>query len=497
MEPSTEPIQAILDLEQAVDEFRKTVEPLLDPSQEEKWDGTKLKRKEVAILQAGLQLVGHCIAILIYQLALTESVKLAANLQVQGVAGMNYGNQAFKEVTITLIGGVQVQFLTLYKLSRNRKKGRGRRRKRGNRGKSQGQGCYPVLALLGIGAGVSPLVRCLVTQAATQSASFEQAQPLVAWLGLNFSTSRIRRISVAFCRAGLQVRAQRMARLAAGKMPAGKALQGKRVVVSVDGGRIRVREPITQGRKRKSGRRGYKTDWKEPKVLAIYVIDEEGRKVVRTDVPLVHDGTLLGLEKFLELLRFYLHELGIAHAEEVILIGDGAPWIWLNVPPLLKELGCSPEHICQILDYYHASQHLYELADALFGTKSQAQGWACKWSKRLKRGSARTLLIEIRDHLSRNDCKDIEEAKKQYKYFKNHQEKGRLAYAHFKTHKLPIGSGVVESLIRQVVNLRLKGSGKFWLLETVEAFLHARCQWSAHLWTSFCDTVITSGLAPI
>jgi hypothetical protein len=505
METATQPIPAIpslhsgqaLDLEKAIGEFHKTVEPLLDPTQEENWDGTKLKAKEWAILQAGLQLVGQCIALLIYQLVVTESVKLAANLRAQGTAGLNYVNQAFKEVTITLIGGVQVRVPTLYKLSRNRKEGRGRKRKRGKRRESRGQGFYPVLVLLGISEGASPLVRCLVTQAATQAVSFEQARPMIAWLGLNFSTRRIRRISVAFGRMGLQVRAQRMARLAAGDLLPGNALRGKRVVVSVDGGRINIREPKTRGRKRKSGRRGYEANWREPKLLTIYVLDEEGRKVVSTDVPLVQDGTLLGLEEFLALLRAYLQELGIAQAEAVVLIGDGAPWIWENVPPLLRELGCRPEQITEVLDYYHASEHLHTLAEALFGHTSQAKGWARQWARRLKRGCARSLLAEVSRYLSGKDCKDMTETQKQHDYFHRHQEHGRLDYAQFKAHRLPIGSGVVESLIRQVVNLRLKSSGKFWLLETAEAFLHARCQWAAHLWSSFCDAVLTAGLMPL
>ncbi len=495
METTAQPIPAILDLEQAIANFRKTVKPLLDPAQEEDWDGTKLKAKEWAILQAGMQLVGHCIAILISQLMLAESVKLAASLRAQGVSGLNYVNQAFKKVTITLIGGVQVQVTVLYKLSRHRQKGSGRKRKRGKRGKSRGQGFYPVLVLLGIREGASPLVRCLVSQGATQAVSFEQARPWLSWLGLNFSARRVRRISEAFCQVGLQVRAQRMARLAAGDLSPGNALRGKRVVVSVDGGRINIRTPKRRGRKRKSGRRGYGTNWREPKLLTIYVLDEEGRKVVSTEVPLVQDGTLLGLEAFLALLRSYLQDLGIAQAETVILIGDGAPWIWNNIPPLLEELGCRPEQITQILDFYHASEHLHKLAEALFGQNSQAKGWARKQSRRLKRGKARSLLVEVSHQLAGKGCKNRKETRKQHDYFRRHQEKGRLNYARFKAHRLPIGSGVVESLIRQVVNLRLKSSGTFWLLEMAEAFLHARCQWAANLWPRFCDAVLASGLA--
>ena len=61
------------------------------------------------------------------------------------------------------------------------------------------------------------------------------------WLGLGFSASRIRRISEAFCRTGLAVRSERLARLAAGDIPEGEALKGKRVAIGADGGRINIR----------------------------------------------------------------------------------------------------------------------------------------------------------------------------------------------------------------------------------------------------------------
>ena len=154
MSTTAEPTPAILDLDQAIADFRRAVIPLLDPAQEKHWDGVKLKEKELAILWAGLRLVGHCIAILIHRLSLAESVKLAASVRARGKAGLHYVNQAFKEVPITLIGGVQVRITTLYKLARRRKPQRGRKRKRGKRGRSQGQGFYPVLTLLGISEGV-------------------------------------------------------------------------------------------------------------------------------------------------------------------------------------------------------------------------------------------------------------------------------------------------------------------------------------------------------
>jgi hypothetical protein len=242
-----------------------------------------------------------------------------------------------------------------------------------------------VLVLLGISERTTPLVRCYVAQAATQSPSFEQARPVVAWLGLDFSQSRIRRISEAFCQVGLAARAKQLARFAAGQLSAGELLKGQRVALAVDGGRLNIRQTKRKGRKRKSGWPGYETDWQEPKLLIIYVLDEEGRKVTRTDIPLVADGTLLGLDEFMQILELHLRQLGVAQAESIVLLGDGAKWIWNNVPALLQQLGCRPEQITQILDNCHATQHLYKLGEALFGLTA-GQAWAKKWAKKLKKG---------------------------------------------------------------------------------------------------------------
>lgn len=487
---------AILDLEKAIEEFYQTVHPLITPPQEENWDGVKLKEKEAMILQSGLKLVGHCIAILIYRLVLSQSVQRAAKVRATGKAGLHYTSEGFREVAITLIGGVTVRVPTLYKLARKARKGKGRKKKRGKRGKKEGRGFYPVLVLLGISERTTPLVRSYVTQAATQSPSFEQACPVVAWLGLDFSKSRIRRISEAFCQVGLAVRAKQLTRFAVGQTPVGTTLKGKRVALAVDGGRLNIRKTHRKGRKRKSGWPGYKANWREPKLLIIYVLDEEGHKITRTDMPLVADGTLMGLAEFMKILEMQLHQLGLPQAESIVLLGDGAEWIWNNIPTLLQKLGCNPAQVTQVLDNCHATQHLYTLGEALFGATA-GKVWVKKWGKLLKKGKAKALLSEIKHFLDNKKNKDQKTVLIEYNFFFKHTKEGRLDYAAFKEQKLPIGSGVVESLIRQVVNTRLKSCSKAWLKENAEAFLHARCQWAVHKWSDFCDAVLSFALNPL
>jgi hypothetical protein len=71
----------------------------------------------------------------------------------------------------------------------------------------------------------------------------------------------------------------------------------------------------------------------------------------------------------------------------------------------------------------------------------------------------------------------------------------KFAYRQVKAKNLPIGSGAIESLIRQVVNLRLQGTGKFWLHKNAEIILHGRCQWAAGQWNRFSHSVLTAGIS--
>jgi hypothetical protein len=81
-----------------------------------------------------------------------------------------------------------------------------------------------------------------------------------------------------------------------------------------------------------------------------------------------------------------------------------------------------------------------------------------------------------------------------FEYFSEQPE--RFRYAQIQAMKLPIGSGAIESLIRRVVNLRLKSSGKFWLPKHAELILYGRCQWSAGPWDVFAQGILDIGCNP-
>jgi len=130
---------------------------------------------------------------------------------------------------------------------------------------------------------------------------------------------------------------------------------GRRVVVSSDGGRLRLRE-TKRGPKTPKGRRRYTGAWREPKVLIIYVVDAAGKRDARF-APVI-DATLQGPDAVFALLRTYLQRLAITQADQVLFIADGAPWIWKRVPLLGHALGLTAAQVHELLDFYHTVQRL-------------------------------------------------------------------------------------------------------------------------------------------
>lgn len=161
----------------------------------------------------------------------------------------------------------------------------------------------------------------------------------------------------------------------------------------------------------------------------------------------------------------------------------------------MSRLGC-PSETYQLLDFYHATEHLQLFADAAFSNDSERKQWFKKSRSALKKGDINQLLQEMNQISVGFSGERLKNINKQINYFVKAHHAGRLNYKTVASLKLPIGSGAVESLIRQAVNLRMKGNSKFWLKNNAEIMLHARCQWIAGCWNSFCCSILTSLINP-
>jgi hypothetical protein len=153
---------------------------------------------------------------------------------------------------------------------------------------------------------------------------------------------------------------------------------------------------------------------------------------------------------------------GLARLRETVLIGDGAPWIW----------NLAAEHFgdrIEILDFYHASEHLHTLAKMVWSeTDPAAHEWAQTQRGRLLTDGAPPVLAAIA--ALRPQTPAAREAKRlELGYFTKNVE--RMDYPGYRRQGLPIGSGLVESACKHVVQTRMKRAGMRWSDDGGDAML--------------------------
>jgi hypothetical protein len=329
------------------------------------------------------------------------------------------------------------------------------------------------LAVLGFSEGSSPaLVSCVARQCALLP-SYECARQELAARGTSLDIKVVHRIARQLGAEVLTARSRDLLRWRAGQLLPGQALAGQRVAAQIDGGRMRLRR-ITRkqkGRgKKKKQRRRYKAEWREPKLLIIYEVDEQGRLKAGTK-PWI-DATFGGPDEALELLAFHLHRLGAGAAEMVTFVADGAPWIWERLDWVQQRVGLTAAQVRRVLDWCHALHNVSLALEALGLAAAERRRLYLKMRRWLRGGWPGLVVRELE---KRGAARGWPEALTQpLGYVTKHMEAGHLAYAQFRAQGLPLGSGAVESAIRRVINLRLKGPGLMWLGDNAEGALVVR-----------------------
>src|SRR3954464_11678924 len=333
-----------------------------------------------------------------------------------------------------------------------------------------GKGMYPMMLLWGVHDRCTAGIVSEVSKLVAMLGSLEEVERVLSDRGRPLDFKTIRAIAYRFA-------ARARAAQRAGDLNWGETVAGRRVVVSTDGGRLRIRT-TKRGPKTALGRNRYRTDWREPKLLIIYVVDEKGqmdRKALA-----VIDGTLGGPDAIFKLMEFYLGELKISTADKVLFVADGARWIWNRVGALLRRLGVKPDRVHELVDFYHAVEHLGTIAALQRRwTAAERRAWIARQRRRLLRGGAEEGRAAIDAVCGPRPGKAL---RREREYFKRNGGEGRMAYARITALKLPIGSGAIESAIRRVVNLRLKGPSIYWHKTSAEAVLLLRSYYKAGRW---------------
>jgi hypothetical protein len=160
---------------------------------------------------------------------------------------------------------------------------------------------------------------------------------------------------------------------------------------------------------------------------------------------------------------------GVVSSDEVVVLGDGAHWIWNIAETHFPRA-------TQILDWYHASEYIWTAASAIWGEASEERaGWAQRQLDALWESKVAQVLVELERWRERGEA--VEAA---LSYYNTHQ--GRMDYALYRARGMQIGSGSVESACKQLVSARLKQAGMIWDAEGAEAVAVVRAWLKSERW---------------
>ena len=241
--------------------------------------------------------------------------------------------------------------------------------------------------------------------------------------------------------------------------PAGKAR--RRLYIGLDG----VFVPLRDGWKKDGSAGDLQCRYGECKVGVIY---EPAQDKVGKDTQVLaraYVATLQNAEAFGPLLGTAAHQQGHHRCRDVVVLADGAAWIWQIAAKQFT--GAT-----QIVDFFHACQHLTSVADARFGAGSaESLAWQKARRADLLADKLENVLLEIKVWQPRPEVKR-KVRQTEYNYF--HSNAARMRYKTFSEKGYHIGSGVVEASCKQIATQRMKLAGMHWRQETAEAILTLR-----------------------
>lgn len=433
---------------------------------------------QVTAAQSADQILGYHLA----QVHQDPDFVAQAVQQVRMSSPISLINKGLLPVSVLLSGGTRWVLKTPYlRPDRSRHPGR-RRRHRG----PKGVGRYPVLEAVGIRDGVSPATRSQLAMYTVQAGSYQEAVVLLAARGLAVDPTTLRRVAYSTARTDIRVREAALATARAIPLPTISPLAGQRVRLSLDGGRVRTRQPWP-GRKTDKGRHRFDTPWREPRVLVIDLLEAQGQ----TDplrLPL-YEVLLEDAQTTFALLVGYLRLLGAAQAQVVEFIADGAEWIWERSETLRQQAEIPADRWVEVVDFYHASEHLYEMVEGcrhLNAAQRQRRYEQLRHTLRTDPQGVELILARLRPEIKGRHRKKMQTA---LAYFERHAR--RMAYPALDTQHLPVGSGAVESAVRRIINLRFKAPGTFWKEDTVAGLMHLRACFKAGRWQELMERVLT------
>jgi len=330
------------------------------------------------------------------------------------------------------------------------------------RGKNPADGTWaiPIRQRWGLTAHqqLSPALEDKLGYFATVTGTYEMAAQLARKVGVPIEDSTVRALVQ---RLGARAEEQTQARLKTvpqEKNPA--APPNALAVVMFDGCQLRHRGAGWG----KENTEKPRVAWHEHKLGIFYRQEQNASGQLTQKVVVSWQGSPVELG---ERLHWEALRGGLGRARETLAVGDGAPWIWNLVAGRWRGAH-------QLLDFYHASQHLHALGEALHPRDERARArWVNRLCHHLRRGRQPNVLRRVARMRGRRGAAG-ETIRREQNYFATHA--GRMNYQEVAARGWPIGSGAVESACAQKQK-RFKRPGQFWTergLRHLDALIQAR-----------------------
>jgi len=239
------------------------------------------------------------------------------------------------------------------------------------------------------------------------------------------------------------------------------------MVVSVDATKLREKlgeEHLSEGRKR------YEIGFRDVKVGVVSALEWDESREEAACVESSYVGAVEHADGFFERLAVEMQRRrGRSDPEQLVFLGDGAEWIWDRVAQL------TDENSVEILDFYHASEHLSEICKALYGEYTAAY-WQHyrRWRTLLSEGRAAHIIETLKElQRSTNEEALVRMLLREIAYFEKNRL--RMCYPAYRARGLPIGSGTVESACKNVIGGRMKQGGMTWSPPGADGMIQIRC----------------------
>lgn len=330
------------------------------------------------------------------------------------------------------------------------------------------QGQFPADAELDIeNTEFSPGVRRMQAWVGQQAPFEHGRQQMKVLAGLEVTSKTVERVAEAIGEDIAQREQQEIQRAVQLDLPIIIGEPVPILYVQMDGTGVPVVKKETVGRKGK--RDGQPAHTREAKLGCVFTqttCDEEGYAIREPDST-TYTGAVETAEEFGKRLYVEAWKRGWSRAQKKVVIGDGAEWIWnlaaLHFPGAV-----------QIVDLYHARQHLWELARKLHPqNEAHQKAWMRLHQKRLLDKGKIEKLVAVLRSLETQDAEVAEKIRTAVEYFATNAK--RMRYPKFRRQHLFVGSGVIEAGCKTVIGQRLKQSGMFWTVRGANAILALRC----------------------